>query len=376
VAMNEYPSMDDLALRILEVLAPIFPRDANFEDVVAALPNVNHEEILCRIDDMQKLMWIDGALIRNGFDKSVKAVYRCHLTEFGRNWLQGQGVFDLGELAELCERKFKSVRDFAYDNIRAEFRPIMDHYEKTGIHEFSHFVESTCELIFDRLQRIKDAFLTGYLKTVEGTSIGITSARKIWLLRVLNEKWEHEIQRAQEQAELLTGAAGFPSGRAHTWIANLVGRGRELKGLLANDINVALLERAHRAPERNSVGTIVVMRDQNLNYGQAGAIGECSSGVVSERLPSSNRVESHVDLHAIGAELGAFRKALRAVADTVELDELVVVAGRAQNAAEKGSESEALEQIARLGGTAAHFAREQGLSLLSEIIVNGSGTER
>lgn len=289
--MNEYPSMDDLALRILEVLAPIFPRDANFEEVVSASPGVSQDDILSRIDDMQKLGWVNGPLIRTGVDNSVKAVFRCHLTEAGRNWLQTQGVFDLGELAELCERKFKSVRDFAYSDIRTEFRPIIERYEKTGIHDLNHFVESTCELVFARLQRIKDAFLESYLKTIEGTPAGITFARKLWLLRVLNEKWEPEVQRAQEQAELLTGASGFPSGRAHAWIANLVGRGRELKQLLENDINVAVLARAHRAPERNSGGAIIVMRDQILNYGHAGAMGAHSSGAVEERLTQVNRVD-------------------------------------------------------------------------------------
>ena len=294
MAMNEYPSMDDLALRILEVLAPIFPKDADFQAVVSALPSGGHDEILSRIDDLQKLGWVDGPLIRNGIGDSVKAVFRCHLTEAGQNWLQAQGVFDIRELAELCERKFKAARDFAYDDIRSEFRPIMDRYEKTGIDELNHFVESTCELVFARLRRIKDAFLGSYLKTIEGTPAGITFARKLWLLSVLNEKWEPEVQRAQEQTELLTGSSGFPSGRAHAWIANLVGRGRELKQLLENEINIAVLERAHRAPERNSAGTIVVMRDQILNYGHAGAIGAHSSGAVKERLPQLNRVDSGV----------------------------------------------------------------------------------
>jgi len=301
--MNEYPSMDDLALRILEVLAPIFPGDANFEEVVSASPGVSQDEILSRIDDMQKLGWVNGPLVRTGVDNGVKAVFRCHLTEAGRNWLQAQGVFDLEELAELCERKFKSVRDFAYSDIRGEFRPIMDHYEKTGIHEFDHFVESTCELIFARLQRIKDAFLESYLKTVERTPAGITFARKLWLLRVLNEKWEPEVQRAQKQAKSLTGASGFPSGRTHAWIANLVGRGRELKQLLENDINVAVLERVHHAPERNSVGAIIVMRDQILNYGHAGAMGAHSSGSVKEPLAQPNRVDSGVGAIPVSSAL-------------------------------------------------------------------------
>src|SRR5580658_8998465 len=94
VAMNEYPSMDDVALRILEVLAPIFPRNADFEQVVTALPGVSQDEILNRIDDMQKLGWVNGPLIRTGVDKGVKAVYRCHLTEAGQNWLVAEGVFD------------------------------------------------------------------------------------------------------------------------------------------------------------------------------------------------------------------------------------------------------------------------------------------
>jgi hypothetical protein len=293
--MNEYPSMDDVALRILEVLAPIFPRDADFEQVVAALPGVSQNDILSRIDDMQKLGWVNGPLIRTGIDMGVKAVFRCHLTEAGRNWLQAQGVFDLREVSELCERKFKSVCNFAYSDIRAEFRPIIDHYEKTGIHEFNHFVESTCELVFARMQRIKDAFLESYLKTIERTQIGITSARKLWLLRVLNEKWEPEVQRAQEQAETLTGASSFPSGRTHAWIANLVGRGRELKQLLENDINVAVLERVHRTPEQNSVVATIVMRDQILNYGHVGAIGKHSSGTVKGQLAQPNRVDDRVD---------------------------------------------------------------------------------
>ena len=74
MAINEYPGMDDLALRILEVLAPIFPKDADFQAVVSALPSVGQDEILSRIDDMQKLGWVDGPLIRNGIGNSVKAV--------------------------------------------------------------------------------------------------------------------------------------------------------------------------------------------------------------------------------------------------------------------------------------------------------------
>lgn len=292
--MNEYPSMDDLALRILEVLAPIFPKDASFEAMVPALPTVGQDEILSRIDDMQKLGWIDGPLIRTGVGNTVKAVFRCHLTEAGRDWLQAQGVFDTRELAELCERKFKAIRDFAYDDIRSEFRPIMDRYEKTGVHEFNHFVESTCELVFTRLRRIKDAFIGSYLRTIEGTPAGITVARKLWLLRALNEKWEPEVQRAQQQAELLTGSPGLPNARAHAWIANLVGRGRELKQSLENEINVAVLEHAHRATQRSSGGTIVVMRDQILNYGHAGAMGSHSSGAVKERFPPLNRVRTGV----------------------------------------------------------------------------------
>lgn len=375
VTMNEYPSMDDLALRILEVLVPIFPRDANFESVVSALPAVSQDDILSRLDDMQKLGWVDGALIRTGVDNSVKGVISCRLTETGRIWLQAQGILDLEHIAELCERKFNSIRKMVYDDIRIDFRPIMHHYEITGIHEFDHFVESTCELVFARLQRIKDGFLTGYLKTVQETPVGITFSRKLWLLRVLSRVWDFEIQQAKDIAQSLTGASGLPTGRAHTWIANLEGRGRDLKQLLENEINVAALERAHRAPEKGPVGTFI-LGDQILNYGHAGAIGAHSSGAVIEGLSSSNRVGGQIDLQALAAELRAFRKALRAVADTVELDELVVMAGRAQNAAEKGSESEALEQIARLGETAAQLAREQGLSLLSEIIASGAGTER
>lgn len=79
----------------------------------------------------------------------------------------------------------------------------------------------------------------------------------------------------------------FSEQTAHAWIANLVGRGRELKKLLENEINVAVLERAHRAPERNSAGTIVVMRDQILNYGHAGAMGAHSSGAVKETAPEA-----------------------------------------------------------------------------------------
>lgn len=293
VAMNEYPGMDDLALRILEVLAPIFPKDANFEAVVSALPSVDQDEILSRIDDMQKLGWVDGALIRTGVPYTVKGVVSCRLTHTGRNWLQVQGILDLEHIAELCERKFKGARKMVYDDIRIEFRPIMDHYEKTGIHEFDHFVESTCELVFARLQRIKDAFLAGYLKTLQDTQAGITFSRKLWLLRMLSRVWDFEVEQAKDIAQSLTGASGIPTGRAHGRIANLEGRGRDLKHVIENEIYVASLERVHRETERAPVGTII-FGDQILNYGHAGAVGAHSSGAVNEQFPQLDRADTGV----------------------------------------------------------------------------------
>jgi hypothetical protein len=293
VAMNEYPRMNDLALRILEVLIPIFPRDANFEDLVSALPGVNQDEILSRLDDMQKLGWVDGSLIRTGVDNSVKGVFRCHLTPTGRNWLQAQGIVDFEHIAELCELRFNNARKMVYDDIRIEFRPIMHHYEITGVHEFDHFAESTCELVFARLRRIKDAFLAGYLKTLQETPAGITFCRKLWLLRMLSRLWDFEIQQAKDIAQSLTGGSGLPTGKAHKWIANLEGRGRDLERLLENEIDVAALERAHRAPERAPAGTFI-FGDQILNYGQAGAIGARSSGALRERLTTANRANGGV----------------------------------------------------------------------------------
>jgi hypothetical protein len=66
--MSEYPNIDDASLRILEILASIFPKDASFEQLTSDLSELGDEELLSRIDVMNKRSWIDGALVRTGVD--------------------------------------------------------------------------------------------------------------------------------------------------------------------------------------------------------------------------------------------------------------------------------------------------------------------
>jgi hypothetical protein len=178
---------------------------------------------------------------------------------------------------------------------------------------------------------------------------------------------------AKDMASSLTGISGQPATKTNAWIANLEGRARDLKNGIANEIEIATLNHEQRI-ENVTLGGTIIMGDHIENYGQVGAIGSNSKGVVQGGVVSwNNRNLDDIDFQRLVEELKTFRKALRQQAETLEHDEIVLTAGLAQRDAENGNKEGALKQLSRLGNVGTQLAKELGLNLLSELILKVSG---
>lgn len=115
------------------------------------------------------------------------------------------------------------------------------------------------------------------------------------------------------------------------------------------------------------------MGDQNINYGQAGAIGRQSTGTVVNYGQAWDEIKGGADLNVLASELAQLRSALRQKAQTIEEDKAVVAVAEAESEAKSGNGPGAMQRLAAAGAWALNVAKEIGVKLATEALKKSLG---
>jgi hypothetical protein len=110
------------------------------------------------------------------------------------------------------------------------------------------------------------------------------------------------------------------------------------------------------------------MGDQNINYGQAGAMGRQARGTIHNYDRAWSEIKSTTDLTALATELEQLRMTLRQKAKTVEEDKAVASVGEAESEARKGNGPGVLQKLAAAGAWVLDVAKEIGVKVASEAL--------
>jgi hypothetical protein len=110
------------------------------------------------------------------------------------------------------------------------------------------------------------------------------------------------------------------------------------------------------------------MGDQNINYGQAGAMGKQSQGAIHNYDRAWNEIKTSTDLTALAAELEQLRITLRQKAKTVEEDKAIASVGEAESEARNGNGPGVLQKLATAGTWVLGIAKEIGVKIATEAL--------
>jgi hypothetical protein len=149
---------------------------------------------------------------------------------------------------------------------------------------------------------------------------------------------------------------------------------REAKHQLRQELTKQMYERrghehlASKAQASASTSGTVFHGDQINNYGQAGAIGRHSQGVVNlnERW---KEIEQDTDLQVLALELDRLRTAYRKVASSREDDKQVALLGDAEEEAEKGNGRNMAAILSKVGRNVLNVAKDIGTDVAAKVIV-------
>lgn len=129
----------------------------------------------------------------------------------------------------------------------------------------------------------------------------------------------------------------------------------------------------YTAGTRNLFVQELHMGDQNINYGQAGAVGRNSTGVINNAEGQWEKLKPTTDINALAAELAQLRSSLRQKAQTVEEDKSVVAISEAEVEAKAGNGPGTLQKLATAGIWALGVAKEIGVKVATEAIEKAAG---
>ena len=115
------------------------------------------------------------------------------------------------------------------------------------------------------------------------------------------------------------------------------------------------------------------MGDQNINYGQAGAIGRDSTGTINNYEKAWQQIAGSVDLNALAAELSQLRGTLRQKATTVDEDKSVATVAEAETEAKNGNGPGTLAKLAKAGTWVLEVAKEIGVPVAVEVLKKSIG---
>ncbi len=115
------------------------------------------------------------------------------------------------------------------------------------------------------------------------------------------------------------------------------------------------------------------MGDQNINFGQAGAMGRQAQGTINNYDKVWQQMAGSTDLNALATELAQLRVALRQKASTVDEDKSVAAVGEAESDARNGNGSGALAKLAKAGTWALGVAKDIGVGLAVEALNKSIG---
>ena len=120
-------------------------------------------------------------------------------------------------------------------------------------------------------------------------------------------------------------------------------------------------------PSASSSGP-VIHGDQINNYGQVGAIGRYSQGVVNVQ-GRWKEIERDTDLHVLAIELERLRTEYRKVASSREDDKQVALLGNAAEEAEKGIGGGLATILSKAGTGVLKVAKDIGTDVAAKVIV-------
>ena len=124
---------------------------------------------------------------------------------------------------------------------------------------------------------------------------------------------------------------------------------------------------------RNVFVQELYMGDQNVNYGQAGAIGRKSTGTIANYDQVWQQTKGSVDLNALAPELTELRTALRQRAESVDQDKAIASVADAEVEAQKGNGPGVMEKLASAGKWVLDVAKEIGVKLATEALKKSMG---
>jgi hypothetical protein len=129
----------------------------------------------------------------------------------------------------------------------------------------------------------------------------------------------------------------------------------------------------YQAETRNVFVQELHMGDQNINYGQAGAIGRDSTGTINNYEKAWQQIAGSVDLNALAAELSQLRGTLRQKATTVDEDKSVATVAEAETEAKNGNGPGTLAKLAKAGTWVLEVAKEIGVPVAVEVLKKSIG---
>jgi hypothetical protein len=115
------------------------------------------------------------------------------------------------------------------------------------------------------------------------------------------------------------------------------------------------------------------MGDQNINYGQAGAMGRGSTGTIDNYDKAWQQMAGSVDLNVLAAELSQLRGALRQKPTTVDEDKSIATVAEAEAEAKNGNGPGAIAKLAKAGTWVLGVAKEIGVTLAAEVLKKSIG---
>jgi hypothetical protein len=133
---------------------------------------------------------------------------------------------------------------------------------------------------------------------------------------------------------------------------------------ITSDGRKHLLNKAQ--PSASSNGP-VFHGDQIINYGQAGAIGRGSQGVVNVH-DRWKEIGANIDLQELAVELDRLRVEYRNVASSREEDRQVALLGDAAEEAEKGNGPSVATILSKVGKSVLNVARDIGTDVAAKVI--------
>jgi hypothetical protein len=251
----------ELANQILAALDDAFPEVLSLHDLKKRLPRyagIGEGDWLAAADALEKQRCLTGKFLREG--QRPVDVANLVIADVGRARAQlakrdAQIVTDLPARADLS---FREAGKLIYDDLLADrnsaMRLVGERYGGWALTPAEEIPRAVKELVFERLKRLKEAYIQSYVSAFEDTPDGVTEARATWLNAKLAAMWEAEVNRARNAANHACQLLGASSNLVEAHLRDLVNRGRKLSDLISDRINRAELNRRIKLVGRPSVG--------------------------------------------------------------------------------------------------------------------------